>query len=101
MALTYPTLIFAEGDIENPVQAVFDSPVTTGRLGEGFRQMRLIVFDGQQRVASSFQYLLRYLRLTAQGIDRDDTAFEAQRVKKRFDPGEFLAFALGSFLSKT
>ncbi|GHU34372.1 hypothetical protein AGMMS50256_27900 [Betaproteobacteria bacterium] len=39
-----------------------------------FRQTGRIVFDGQQIVAASFHDLLRDLRLTAQGIDCDDTS---------------------------
>jgi hypothetical protein len=64
---------------------------------QGFRQLGLIIFDRQEIAAAALQYLLCDLRLTADHIDRGDTALERQRLQQRLDRPDLPAFPAGTF----
>ena len=68
---------------------------------QGVCQGRLVILDGQQIVPAPVENLLGNLGLAADGIHRDDTGLECQRLEQRLDGRNLVAFATGMFLGQT
>ena len=68
---------------------------------QGICQGLLIILDRQQVVPTALENLLGNRGLTADGIDRDDTSLERQRIEQGLDRGNLVALAARMLLGQT